>query len=166
MSLVFTLVRALLYATSFVAVVLVLPPAALLEWLGIEPQGAGGAPQVAGLILVAAGVGLMAWCVTTFAVIGRGTPAPFDPPRRLVRSGPYGVVRNPMYIGAGSTLMGAALYYGSLVLLALVLAFGVAASLFVRFYEEPTLTRLFGSDYRAYRERVPRWWPGRRPDRR
>jgi protein-S-isoprenylcysteine O-methyltransferase Ste14 len=34
---------------------------------------------------------------------------------------------------------------------------------FVRFYEEPTLTRRFGADYEAYRRAVPAWWPRLRP---
>jgi protein-S-isoprenylcysteine O-methyltransferase Ste14 len=97
------------------------------------------------------------------ARIGRGTPAPFDPPRRLVIRGPYRFVRNPMYIGAGLALSGAALFYESLPLLIYGGAFLLACHLFVLSYEEPTLKRTFGPDYEAYCHRVRRWWPRLRP---
>ena len=99
-------------------------------------------------------------CVLAFAVIGKGTPAPFDPPRRLVIRGPYRFVRNPMYLGAAVALAGAALFYQSLALLAFVAVFLLLAHLFVVLYEEPTLRRSFGHQYHAYCEHVHRWWPG------
>ena len=98
-------------------------------------------------------------CVLTFALLGRGTPAPFDPPRRLVIRGPYRFVRNPMYIGAGLALGGAALFYNSVWLLAYVVLFLLAAHIFVVWYEEPTLRRTFGEEYDSYCRRVRRWWP-------
>jgi len=98
-------------------------------------------------------------CIVTFALIGKGTPAPFDPPRRLVVRGPYRFVRNPMYLGAALAMAGAALYYQSLALLAYVVVFLVATHLFVAAYEEPTLRRAFGDDYSAYCGRVGRWFP-------
>ena len=67
-----------------------------------------------------AGGALALWCILAFALVGKGTPAPFDPPRRLVVAGPYRYVRNPMYIGAGLALTGAAMFYGSLRLLSYV----------------------------------------------
>jgi protein-S-isoprenylcysteine O-methyltransferase Ste14 len=91
--------------------------------------------------------------------IGKGTPAPFDPPRRLVVRGPYRFVRNPMYLGGALTLAGAALFYRSLFLLGYDCIFLLAFSLFVLFYEEPTLRRTFGPDYEAYCHRVARWLP-------
>ena len=100
------------------------------------------------------------WCILSFAVIGRGTPAPFDPPRRLVVRGPYRYVRNPMYLGAGLALAGAALFYQSGALLGYASGFLVLMHLFVLLYEEPTLGRTFGQDYETYRQQVRRWWPG------
>jgi protein-S-isoprenylcysteine O-methyltransferase Ste14 len=107
------LARAVTYAALFIGLVLVFLPARVLSSSGIAPPPALGVPQVAGLVMSAAGAVLALWCVATFAIVGRGTPAPFDPPRRLVMRGPYRVVRNPMYIGAGLALAGAALYYES-----------------------------------------------------
>ncbi|MGH7483206.1 MAG: methyltransferase family protein [Longimicrobiales bacterium] len=153
-----TLVRALTYASLFVGFVLVFLPARVLEWSGIA-RPAIGAPQIIGGAILVLGGSLALWCVVTFALAGRGTPAPFDPPRRLVTSGPYAHVRNPMYLGAALALAGAALFYGSVALLGYMLVFLIAAHVFVVNYEEPTLRRAFGDEYRAYCRRVRRWWP-------
>jgi protein-S-isoprenylcysteine O-methyltransferase Ste14 len=155
----FVLVRALTFASIFVAFVLVLAPARVLQWSGIGAPAAFGAAQLGGLAAVVAGAAVAIWCVLAFATLGRGTPAPFDPPRLLVVRGPYKFVRNPMYLGAGAALAGAALYYGSVALLAYLALFLAALHLFVVLYEEPTLTRTFGADYTAYRARVHRWLP-------
>jgi protein-S-isoprenylcysteine O-methyltransferase Ste14 len=124
----------------------------------VRPAGIG-AFQCAGIVICAAGGAVALWCVSSFAFIGRGTPAPFAAPRRLVTRGPYRVVRNPMYIGVGSVFAGAALIYESPLLAAYAGLFFLASHLFVVGYEEPTLRRLFGHEYDAYCRRVRRWWP-------
>jgi protein-S-isoprenylcysteine O-methyltransferase Ste14 len=106
-----------------------------------------------------AGGALALWCIVTFALVGRGTPAPFDPPRKLVAQGPYRYVRNPMYLGALFALCGAALFYRSIPLFGYAALFLLATHLFVVVYEEPTLACLFGSEYEKYRPRVGRWLP-------
>src|ERR1700745_2809192 len=113
----FVLVRAIAYAALFIGFVLVYLPGRFLSWSGIAEPTTTGAPQVAGMILVTIGNALALLCVLTFVFIGKGAPAPFDPPRKLVVRGPYRFVRNPMYIGAGMTLAGAAFYYESLSIL-------------------------------------------------
>ena len=112
-------------------------------------------------MLVTIGTLIALWCVLTFVFIGKGTPAPFDPPRKLVVRGPYRFVRNPMYIGAGMTLAGAALFYQSLSILFYTGLFFLITHVFVVLYEEPTLRRTFGADYQAYCRRVGRWLPGK-----
>ncbi len=143
---------------------LVYLPSRVLAWAGVSRPEHLGVPQVAGLVIGAIGALLALWCVFTFALIGRGTPAAFDPPRRLVERGPYALLRNPMYLGAALALAGAAGLYGSLALLAFCGIFVIVSHLFVVYYEEPTLRRLFGEDYGAYCRRVARWrprWPRR-----
>lgn len=155
----FVLVRAITYAALFIAFVLVYLPGRFLSWSGIVAPATTGAAQVAGMIMVAIGTAIALWCVFTFVLIGKGTPAPFDPPKKLVIRGPYRFVRNPMYIGAGTTLTGAALYYESLSILIYTCLFFLVTHLFVVFYEEPTLRRTFGNEYEAYLGRVNRWLP-------
>jgi len=156
-------VRAILYAVLFMGLVLIWAPGVLLAQLGVAQPAVFGAAQWLGAAVTTAGLLLAVLCVTTFARIGRGTPAPFDPPRRLVTSGPYRYVRNPMYLGAGLALLGLALYYQSWLVIGYTLILLALVSAFIRLYEEPNLHRLFGMDYAVYCERVPRWIPMRPP---
>jgi len=156
----FVLIRTVTYATLFVGLVLVFVPARILSWSGVGPVGKIGVLHVEGMVAAAGGAVLALWCVLTFALTGRGTPAPFDPPRRLVVRGPYRVVRNPMYIGASLALAGAALFYRSLPLLGYTAVFLLITHVFVVLYEEPTLRRTFAAEYETYCRRVRRWWPG------
>jgi protein-S-isoprenylcysteine O-methyltransferase Ste14 len=154
----FLLVRALTYAVLFIGFVLVFLPAQVLSAAGITRPPAIGPWQVAGALVGVVGVALALWCVFTFAFVGKGTPAPFDPPRRLVVRGPYRIVRNPMFVGAALAMAGAAVFYQSLALLAYAGAFWLVTHVFVIVYEEPTLRRMFGREYEAYCERTDRWW--------
>ena len=108
----FALIRTLVYASLFIGTFLLFFPAQILGWSGITRPETGGVLAWLGVAIGACGAAIAVWCVLTFGTIGRGTPAPFDPPRRLVTRGPYRVVRNPMYLGAGLALLGAALFYG------------------------------------------------------
>ena len=116
-----------------------------------------------GSALIAAGAITVVECFGRFALKGLGTPAPVAPTERLVVSGLYRYVRNPMYIGVVAAIVGQALLFGSALLLqyaALVWLFFFA---FVVLYEEPALRRRFGSSYQDYRANVRRWWPRIRP---
>lgn len=157
----FVFVRALTYATLFIGFLLVFLPRQVLSWSGIVRPTNIGAWQIAGLAIGAIGAAIAVWCILTFVVIGRGTPAPFDPPRKLVAAGPYRFVRNPMYLGAALALSGAALYYGSWALIAYSALFLVITHVFVVAYEEPTLRTTFGEAYVSYCARVHRWVPTR-----
>ena len=160
----FVLARAVTYATLFIALVLIFVPGQILESSGIVRPAALGAVEIGGLVVGTAGGVVALWCVLAFAVVGKGTPAPFDPPRKLVVRGPYRHVRNPMYVGAATALGGAAMFYRSLPLLGYLGLFLVATHAFVVWYEEPTLERLFGDEYRAYCAAVRRWRPGVRSE--
>src|SRR5437588_5854866 len=155
----FVLVRAITYAAVFIGFVLVYLPGRFLSWSGIVAPTTTGAPQITGMIMVAVGTAIALWCVFTFVFVGKGTPAPFDPPRRLVIRGPYRFVRNPMYIGAVLVLAGLAIFYQSISVAIYAGLFLLAAHIFVVAYEEPTLRRTFGQEYDAYCVRVRRWWP-------
>lgn len=101
----------------------------------------------------------MLWCFWNFLINGRGTPAPFDPPKELVAVGLYRFVRNPMYVAGIIGLIGWIFWSPSLPLIVALLLFFAAAHLFVTFYEEPTLRKKFGAAYEDYCRRVPRWIP-------
>ena len=155
----FVLARAVTYATLFIGLVLIFVPSRVLSWSGVTPPTRIGIPQGAGMMVGASGAAVAVSCILTFALVGKGTPLPLDPPRRLVVRGPYRVVRNPMYLGAGLALGGAALFYQSLALAGYTGLFLLTMHVFVVTYEEPTLRRTFGNDYEAYCGDVDRWWP-------
>lgn len=115
---------------------------------------------VLGGLLMAAGIVLYLLCAFWgFALRGRGTPLPLDPPKKLVVEGPYRVVRNPMYWGVGSVMLGEALLFRSVSLTLWVAGFAAGVSLFVFFFEEPALRGKFGAEYEDYCRRIPRWLP-------
>ena len=153
------LLRALTYATLFVAFFLVIVPRRILATSGYVAGDSFGIVELAGLGLVGLGFALVLWCLMTFAFVGKGTAAPFDPPRRLVVVGPYRFVRNPIYIGAVIAMLGAAMVLWSwwLVLYALVVL--IVTHLLVILYEEPHLRRVFGQPYEEYLRTAHRWIP-------
>lgn len=154
----FALVRSLIVGAIFVSIWTWFVP----RWMGgsMVPQWNAGA-----IILMTVGAAVMIRCVWDFAWTGRGTPAPFDPPRHLVVKGLYRYVRNPMYLGMGMFLIGEALLFPDIryEMLLLVLVLWIAVNLFVVMYEEPILHRLFGNEYRDYRHQVRRWIPRLKP---
>jgi protein-S-isoprenylcysteine O-methyltransferase Ste14 len=132
--------------------------------LGLGPRLEIGPARYLGLAPLLAGSAVILRCFADFVRRGRGTPAPYDPPRALVVAGLYRYVRNPQYVGVVLVLVGEALLTGMVALFGCAALFAVGYHLFVRYYEEPTLGRLFGEAYALYRQTVPRWlpnWPAR-----
>jgi protein-S-isoprenylcysteine O-methyltransferase Ste14 len=140
-----------------------LVPWLLTAWDVREPFSYWLPFRVAGAFLIAVGVVVLLEAFARFVVEGVGTPAPVAPTERLVVGGLYRYVRNPMYLAVGAVILGQALVLGRLILVLYAAAFGLAVAAFVRWYEEPTLSRQFGEQYEAYRGSVPAWWPRRRP---
>ena len=89
----FVLARAVTYSVLFIGLLLIFLPDRILSSTGIIQPAATGAWQVTGMLLGASGAALALTCILTFVFVGKGTPAPFDPPRRLVVRGPYRLVR-------------------------------------------------------------------------
>ncbi|HLK67120.1 MAG TPA: isoprenylcysteine carboxylmethyltransferase family protein [Bryobacteraceae bacterium] len=116
-----------------------------------------------GLACLILGGVVAAWCVGSFIARGRGTPALFDAPRRLVAVGPYRYMRNPMYIGGALLLLGLGLAERSPAVVLFVPAWWLLFHLLVILYEEPTLRSKFGSDYDVYCHETPRWVPRLHP---
>ncbi len=130
-----------------------------LPWRILAGHGHAAPVAWAATVVIAAGAALYAWCVWNFAAVGRGTPGPWDAPRRVVAGGPYRFVRNPIYIAALLVVGGEAWLFASPRLLAYAGAMAVTFHLFVTGYEERKLSRSFGGSYTEYRRAVPRWIP-------
>ena len=151
--------RTLLFTILIPGTVLVLLPLALVP-SGLGPHFYFGPASYSGLVPLLAGLSMIVACFTDFVRRGRGTPAPYDPPRQLVTSGLYRYVRNPQYVGVVLVVVGEALLSGAAVLFGYAAFLAVGYHLVVRYYEEPTLSRRFGEAYARYREAAPRWLPG------
>jgi protein-S-isoprenylcysteine O-methyltransferase Ste14 len=159
----FVAVRAILYASAFIV---------FFGWLALGARRYDGrigmalpaALTIPGLLLMIPSGILTLACIGNFIARGKGTPAPFDPPRVFVAAGPYRYVRNPMYAGGLAFLAGLALFEGSVSILIFAAILFAAAHLLVILYEEPVLKARFGESYSAYLRSVPRWL-ARRPAR-
>jgi len=113
--------------------------------------------RYAGVLVWLTGLVIMLWCITGFALRGRGTLSPVDPTRKLVIHGLYRFSRNPMYVGVMLILIGEALFSQSMNLWVYLIVIFVAFNAFVIWREEPRLTRDFGNEYVEYRKQVRRW---------
>lgn len=98
-------------------------------------------------------------CAWEFAVRGLGTPAPIAPTKFLVTTALHRYVRNPMYLGVATAILGQAILFHSTHVAVYAAIMLTAAHIFVVLYEEPTLKRQFGESYEQYRRTVPRWIP-------
>ncbi len=144
----------------FLALYLGVPLAGLTIDRGLGLPAFPVALRLAGFVFLPIGLVGLGWCFSLFAG-ARGTPNPRLPPSRLVTSGPYAWTRNPIAGSHFLAVLGIALVIGSPGAVLIVFLLGIPANLIVRF-EERSLERRFGAEYRAYCESVPRWIP-RRP---
>jgi len=129
------------------------PPADAVAWLSIAP----------GAVLLLAGLAVFISTLFLFATEGRGTLAPWDPPRRLVVRGPYRFVRNPMISGVLLIVIGESLVFRSMPLAEWAATFAVINLIYIPLLEEPQLRWRFGEEYREYKRNVPRLLPRLRP---
>lgn len=113
--------------------------------------------RVMGFVAIALGAAGYLACAVDFVRCGRGTPAPWDPPRVLVAAGPYRYSRNPMYVSIVLALLGEVLACGSLALVVYTFVVFCAFRWRVLHHEERVLARDFGDEFLRYCARVPRW---------
>ena len=156
-----------LFALVRTAVFTVLVPGVVAGYLplvviGRDGQRPGGWSYI-GVVPVAIGLLIYAWTAFDFAWTGRGTPAPIDPPRRLVVRGLYRYVRNPMYGGVLLVIMGEGLMRRSWQTIEYAFAVAFMFGALVLGLEEPLLRSQFGTAYSNYCAEVPRWLPRRSP---
>jgi len=122
-------------------------------------SGIGTASFWIGVLLLCAGLTLAVWTVTLFMHFGQGTPAPWDPPKKLVVRGPYRYVRNPMITSVMFMLLAEALLFRSWPLAGWLIIFFLANAIYFPLVEERGLKKRFGEDYLQYQANVPRWFP-------
>ena len=130
---------------------------------GISPVSLSHFTLWLGIAIASVGLFFCAWTMRLFAATGDGTPAPWDPIKKLVVTGPYLHVRNPMISGVILVLLGEALIFRSAALLAWAALFFLANMIYLPVFEESGLEGRYGEDYAEYKKNVPRWLPRLRP---
>ena len=129
----------------------------LIPWLLLQPGQRHPVIDARGLIPFVLGVVLLLWCVRDFYVAGKGTLAPWSPPRHLVVGGPYRFSRNPMYLAVSLILWGWAVGFRSRAIAVYAIAVMAAFHLRLVLGEEPWLAGTHGDAWPQYKARVPRW---------
>ena len=148
------LARALIAFLALPGAVAGLVPALLVA---SDARRSGGGAY--GFVVLGLGLFCLLWCVRDFFVAGRGTLAPWDPPRHLVVVGLYRFVRNPMYVSVLTVVVGWWLATGSRLLAGYAALLAIGFHLRVLYHEEPWLLRQFGDEWVAYSASVRRWLP-------
>ena len=138
-------------------------PWTVTRWRFAPPLFGVFSVRILGALLIAAGLPVLLDSFARFAIQGLGTPAPIAPPQRLVVTGLYRWVRNPMYVAVALLIFGQGLLFGSVRLLQYGLLVWLAFFAFVVLYEEPALSRKFSKEYEEYCLQVPRWIPRLKP---
>ena len=152
-------IKNLLFTILIPGVIVVYVPYIIVDRMRLFVFHGWGFAQIGAVLLVAIGLAILLHCNGVFAWIGRGTLVPFDPPERLVVRGLYRYMRNPMYAGVLLILLGEALFFKSVALLAYAGVWFVVINIVVVAYEEPTLRGNFGESYDRYCSTVHRWVP-------
>jgi protein-S-isoprenylcysteine O-methyltransferase Ste14 len=116
-------------------------------------------PVIFGFILIVPGIYLLIITIHLFHNIGKGTLAPWNPPKKLVVAGPYKYIRNPMIGSVLLILIGETLITGSLILFSWFIIFFVVNTVYFIYSEEPELIKRFGNNYKKYKETVPMFIP-------
>ncbi len=109
--------------------------------------------------ILAIGLFLMLWSVLHFIKV-KGTPVPFNPPPKLVTTGPYAYARNPMLTGVFTLLFGLGVLFRSISLVFIFTPLFVLLNVLeLRAVEEPELGKRLGKEYVEYKKRVPMFIP-------
>lgn len=160
-------------AKSMITAIVVLPGSALvlipaaIMWLSAGTPYAPSLPSlpniIIGVVLALPALVLMASSMSLFMSHGKGTPAPWEPPRKLVIRGPYRHVRNPMLTGVILFQFSEAALFSSWPLAVWAFLFALGNAIYFPLVEEKGLEKRFGDDYLEYKKNVPRWIPRLRP---
>jgi protein-S-isoprenylcysteine O-methyltransferase Ste14 len=148
------LVSLILPITALIIVPYLLEPHPVIQWKWYFFTGA---------FICFTGLLIMILSIRLFIVIGNGTLAPWNPPKKFVVTGLYMYVRNPMIIGVLIVLTGEALLFYSFLLLLWCALFYTVNHFYFILFEEPQLLKRFGDDYQNYKMNVPRWIPRIKP---
>src|SRR5665648_1012839 len=122
-------------------------------------KAATGSKKVRNFFILSIGLSLMLWSILHFIKV-KGTPVPFNPPPKLVTTGPYSYIRNPMLSGVFILMFGFGIFFRSISLVFIFTPLFVLLNfLELKAIEEPELENRLGKDYSKYKKRVPMFFP-------
>ena len=114
--------------------------------------------QIIGVGLSAIGIIFFLYCSNLFSKIGKGTPAPIEPPKKLVIEGVYRYTRNPIFIAYFMIILGLFFIFGYFFMIIYIISAIIFLHFYLIYFEEPSLRKRFGDDYIMYTKNVPRWF--------
>lgn len=118
---------------------------------------------ITGVPVLAIGLFFILWSNLHFLRV-KGTPVPFNPPPKLVTTGPYAFARNPMVTGVFLLLLGLGIFLGSITLVFLLTPLVILLIVWeLKAIEEPELEKRLGKEYVEYKKRVPMFFPWLKP---
>jgi protein-S-isoprenylcysteine O-methyltransferase Ste14 len=157
-----TLALAGLLIVVTIPFLMVIASLAIDRWLGLPGFAVGAINPIAGFIMAVLGLGLGLWSIQAQITIGRGTPVPMVPTKKLVVQAPFTYCRNPMTLGTILAYLGVCVWIGSIAALVIALILSLSLILYIKLLEEKELEARFGAEYLAYKRRTPFILP-RRP---
>ena len=116
-------------------------------------------PAIFGFILIIFGIYLLIITIKLFHDIGKGTLAPWNPPKELVFIGLYKYIRNPIIGAVLLVLLGEVIITGSIILFSWFIIFLIINIIYFIYSEEPALVKRFGNNYKKYKKTVPMFIP-------
>lgn len=151
--------KTIVWGTIFLVIALMVGPWFATQFDSSFPAISLGKLRIAGAILMAIGIPLALYCTASIFIPGKSRPAPYDAGGIFTIAGPYCYIRNPFMLGVLLSLWGEALFMSRIAMFAYAFIATWCIHFWVIFFEEPALQERFGDEYRAYREKVPRWIP-------
>jgi len=143
-----------LFATLFVIVSLLID-----DWLHFPEFPKAPVNVFLSILFITTGLALVFWCIYNFVKV-KGTPVPFNPPPRLVVSGPYTFSRNPMLSGIFLLLFGLGFAFQSPALLFIFTPLFILINVLeLKAIEEPELEMRLGKSYLDYKKKTPMFFP-------
>jgi len=133
------------------------------QWIASDWAIHNNFQLVGGFVIISIGLTIMFVCISSFIRIGKGTLAPWSPPKNFVAVGLYRYVRNPMILGVLTVLLGEATMFSSIPILKWAGTFFIINTIYFFLLEEPQLEDRFGESYRIYKKYVSRWIPRLKP---
>ena len=153
------LIRTLIFVVLVGGTTMVLIPVYLLSSFSSQTNVEIGFLRYFGFLPFLLGIIIISWCVRDFIYKGKGTPAPYDPPKQLVVNGLFRFMRNPIITGGIMILVGESILMESAAIACWALIFFIGNHIYFIFWEEPGLIKRVGEDYEIYMKNVPRWFP-------